>query len=217
MIFPQWISFDLSTVDNQQFKKTVEPTIVAQTLSGQMIYQTLSNNNRLGISFSFPVGFSFSADAVQSNPFIHPFLINAAYMPTENLILSGSINWQDNSQESVQITGYSGQYFFNHQFLNIGINQMTGAEFLMIRFLQAGYVIEKNIRSSIMQIGVGGIQYKAKFKNLDFEIIPQKIDNSIGFLFWGTKIPFRYFDVLLQTKLHANFLMTSLSIHKVFF
>ena len=60
----QWLSFDLSKADISTFKEQVEPTIISSALTGgQSTMLSLTQNQRLGITVSMPVGWALASSS----------------------------------------------------------------------------------------------------------------------------------------------------------
>ena len=214
----QWLSFDLSKADISTFKEQVEPAIISSALSGgQSTMLSLTQNQRLGITVSMPVGWALASSSYQSNPLLHPFMVEGQFLVTENLVLKGKMNLFSNDGETVQATGYGCNYLAQSWFSSISLGWLEGPAHLRVRYVDTAIIGNRTIAEAPILIGIGFNKFRGSILGFDNDDIPRIIDNFITYLIAGTEYQFGGIDINLQTQLHPKFIQLNLTISRLFF
>ena len=214
----QWLSFDLSKADISTFKEQVEPTIISSALTGgQSTMLSLTQNQRLGITVSMPVGWALASSSFQSNPLLHPFMVEGQFLVTENLVLKGKMNLFSNGGETVQATGYGCNYLAQSWFSSISLGWLEGPAHLRVRYVDTAIIGNRTIAEVPILIGIGFNKFRGSILGFDNDDIPRIIDNFITYLIAGTEYQFGGIDINLQTQLHPKFIQLNLTISRLFF
>ncbi len=188
IVFCQWLSFDLTQADQQQFSQQVKPTIVTSSLSQNFFEHTFSNSNRLEISIAFPIGIDLSGSSFQENPLIYPPMASLSYLITDNLAITGKMNLMSNGEETMHSAGYSGHYLTNSWTTGLGINWMEGPKYLVT-------------------YGVDHSNYKGSILDLD-EI--NSIKSSISYLIFGISTKINGINISSQSSMHSSFVQLNI-------
>jgi len=214
----QWISFDVSKADAATFVKQVKPTILSSALTGgRSTMLNLTQNQRLGIAVSMPVGWDIAKTSYQSNPFIHPFMVEGQFLITENLVIKGKMNMFSNGEESVQAAGYGCNYFANSWFSSVSIGWLEGPKHLRVRYVDTAITIKRSLFNMPVFFGAGFNKYRGNILGLNSDDIPRLIENSISYLITGTEIRFNGIDIEIQTQIHSKFVQFNVTIFRLFF
>lgn len=214
----QWISFDLSKADASTFVKQVKPTIISSVLTGgRSTLLNLTPNQRLGITVSIPIGLDIAKTSYQSNPFIHPLMVEGQFLITENLVLKGKMNMFSNGEESVQAAGYGCNYFANSWFSSVSIGWLEGPKHLRIRYVDTAITIKRSLFNMPVLFGAGFNKYKGNILGLNSDNMPGLIENSITYFITGTELQFAGIDIELQTQIHSKFVQFNVTIFRLFF
>ena len=214
----QWLSFDLSKADISTFKEQVEPTIISSALTGgQSTMLSLTQNQRLGITVSMPMGWALASSSYQSNPLLHPFMVEGQFLVTGNLVLKGKMNLFSNDGETVQAAGYGCNYLAESWFTSISFGWLEGPAHLRVRYVDSAIIGNRTIAETPILFGIGFNKFSGSILEFDNVDIPRKIDNFITYLIAGTEYQFGGIDINLQTQIHPKFIQLNLTISRLFF
>ncbi len=207
IVFCQWLSFDLTQADQQQFSQQVKPTIVTSSLSQNFFEHTFSNSNRLEISIAFPIGIDLSGSSFQENPLIYPPMASLSYLITDNLAITGKMNLMSMGEETMHSAGYSGHYLTNSWTTGLGINWMEGPKYLRVRSINGSIIKGQQINLFNVTYGVGHSNYKGSILDLD-EI--NSIKSSISYLIFGISTKINGINISSQSSMHSSFVQLNI-------
>ena len=213
LIFSQWLTFDLSKADPQNFKSQVTPTIIASTLSQNSFGHALTTLNRLGVSITIPVGNDLSGSSFQKNPLISPVIASLSFLITNNLGLTGKMNVLGNGEETIQSAGYGGLYISNTWTTDLSINWMEGPRYIRIRTINGSITKDKKVKSLNVVYGIGHSNYTGLILDLD---AAYTIKSSISYLICGFSKNINGINISAQSNLHPSFIQLNLVLGAVF-
>lgn len=217
LLYCQWLSFDFSKVDQDNFRKQVEPTILTASLTPNSLKNNLSKNKRMGISVSLPIGWDLSEATFESNPLLNPIRISGSFLISENLIIHGNMNLLSNSEETMQAAGYGCH--FNSGSFTVGFSNgwVEGLKHLRVRYLDYDITTDRPFFDLPLKIGMGYNQYAGTILNMSNEYIPRKIENSILYLILGFSYRFAGVETGFQSKINSKFVQLNLVISRSLF
>ena len=214
----QWLSFDLSKADKSTFEKQVEPTIISAALSGgQSTLIRLTQNKRLGVAVSMYMGFDIAFSSYQSNPLLHPFMLEGQFLVTDNLAIKGKMNLISNKGETVNIAGYGFNYLEDSWFTSIYLGWLKGPTHLRIRYVDSAFIVKRTVADIPVLLGLGYNNYRGSIIRFEKDDISRSIDNSITYLIAGTELRISALDFELQARINSKFFQLNFTIFRLFF
>lgn len=214
----QWISFDLSEVNSNNFIKKTEPILISSVLSlGQSTLMDLSETKRFGIAISFPLGWDVTNTSIQTNPHVFPPMAEGQILVTNNLVLKGKMNLLSPKDETVNAAGYGMEYHEQTWATSASVGWLEGPTHLRVRTIGFSIVWRRSFTNIPINFGIGYNNYRASFRNFDEEEIPTISENSLTYFILATQYHLRMFDINIQTQIHSKFIQLNFQLLKSFF
>ncbi len=214
----QWLSFDLSEANSNNFLKQTEPIIRSSVLSlGQPALMDLSETKRFGIAISFPLGWDVTNTSIQTNPHVFLPIAEGQILVTNNLVLKGKMNLLSPKNESVNAAGYGMEYHEQTWATSVSLGWLEGPTHLRVRSIDFNILWRRTLSEIPINFGIGHNNYRASFRNFDNEKIPSRRENAFTYFILGTRHHLKMFDINIQTQIHSKFIQINLQLLRSFF
>lgn len=194
-LWGQLHSFDLDDLTGTDFELRVQMLMQGTGLS--LGHHPLFSNDpskrlRLGFSLSYPVYFQKALSSGKQAGIIP--LIDAGYLVTSNLILTGKISGFGSGEDVVQITSYGGILFINRENqedaweVNINFTYLQGPSDIYLRSSDVLIRRKFHLLKMPIQLGFGANLYSGHASPDNSELKGGRFTGQTNYIYIGEQI-----------------------------